>query len=199
MLACVNASSSNEIPAFGLVRVTACDDAGVLTVAKPNADSQDVLVNGPTPIPASGKGLVTWDHPVFAIYDDGDGTPALDEAWGAGNDSYKLQKGNTGFLGEGAGSASNAGPDPDDASIVAANYRAYFRRLPPAANHLGRLDGTCSAYGGSATMSIWDGTSDTGNNITVYNWFGTDVADDKRVMAAWFAVANKWYIVAADC
>jgi hypothetical protein len=195
-LSCVNASSVNTIPAFGVVRETACDVAGVLTVDQPNADSQEVLVNGPVPIPPSGKGLVTWDAPLFVIYDNGDGTPADEEGWGPGNGSYKLRKGGAGFVCVDSASATNAGPDPEHTSIVAANHRAYFRRQRGPL--LGKLDGTLSA-GSSATMSIWDGASDTGANVTVYNWFGTDVASGKKVMAAWFPGAGKWYVVAADC
>lgn len=98
-----NNSSSEEIPAFGLVRVVSCDSEGILTVAQPNANSQDVYVNGPVPIPASGYGAVTRDHPVYALYETSDGTPALGEAWGAANGSYKLRKNSsqTGWIIEG--------------------------------------------------------------------------------------------------
>lgn len=111
-LPCVNNSGSEAIPAFAAVRVVSSDTAGVLTVGKPNADSQDVLINGPIAIPASGKGICTPDAPIYALYETGDSTPALDEAWGAGSGSYKLRKGKTGFKANG-GEVSG---------------RSYFRR-----------------------------------------------------------------------
>lgn len=87
-----NNSSSEEIPAFGLVRVVSVDSEGILTVGQPNTNSQDVYVNGPVPIVASGYGAITRDEPVFALYETSDGTPTLDETWGAANGSYKLRK-----------------------------------------------------------------------------------------------------------
>lgn len=102
-IACLNNSSSTAIPPYGLVRVVSIDSTGLLTVDQPNTDGQDVYVNGPQQIAASGYGSVTRDWPTFAYYDTGDGTPANGETWGAGNASYKLRKGKSGFTAEGAG------------------------------------------------------------------------------------------------
>ena len=95
-LECVN-GYAGTIPAWGLVRVTSVDSSGVLTVDRPNANGQDVYINGPTPIPAGGYGLVSRDWPLFALYESGDGTPAAGDTWGAGASSFKLRKSNAGF------------------------------------------------------------------------------------------------------
>lgn len=63
---------------------------------------------------------------------------------------------------------------------------------------LGKLDADCAA-GGSATLSIWDGDADTGDDEEVTNWFSSTVTSGTKVMAAWIARAQKWYIVSADC
>ena len=114
-LSCRNDSSSEEIPAYGAVRPVSVDDDGTLVVAEPDEDSQWVYLAGPEPIPASGYGRCTADAPVFALYDSGDGTPALDEAWGAASGSYQLAKDNTGFVIQG-------GHDADTETV-------YVRRL----------------------------------------------------------------------
>lgn len=95
---CFNNSSGEEIPAHAAVRPVSVDEDQILTVAKPNADNQWAYIVGPEPIAASGYGRCTADAPITALYDSGDGTPALDEDWGAENGSYKLAKTKTGFV-----------------------------------------------------------------------------------------------------
>lgn len=86
------------LPAFGLARVVSVDANGVLTVDQPNTDGQDVVVNGPFVIPASGRGLVTRDGPIHALYHAADGVPAGGDQWGAGNGGWDLRKGKPGFV-----------------------------------------------------------------------------------------------------
>lgn len=62
---------------------------------------------------------------------------------------------------------------------------------------LGVLDGAC-APDGTATFSIWDGDADTGEDLTVNNWYSAEVPAGKA-MVAWFPRAQAWYIVSADC
>ncbi len=90
-------TSGEQIPAFGLIRVTGADSVGVLQAAKPNADGQQVMVNGPVPIPVAAYGSATNDFPNYALYDTGDGTPAVGDTWGAGSGSWKLRKNKAGF------------------------------------------------------------------------------------------------------
>ena len=95
----VSNAGASTIPAFGLMRVTGASTTNglALTVDQPNADGQDVLINGPTPIIAGGRGVATYETPSQIYYDTGDGTPANGETWGAGSGSYKLKKNKAGF------------------------------------------------------------------------------------------------------
>lgn len=93
----LNNSSSLTIPAFGLVRVVSADAAGVLTVDRPNADGMAVMVNSLQPVQPSNHGAATNQVPTYALYETGDGTPAVGETWGAGSGSYKLRKNKAGF------------------------------------------------------------------------------------------------------
>ena len=95
----VSNAGASAIPAFGLMRVTGASTTSglVLTVDQPNADGQDVLINGPTPIIAGGRGVATYETPSQIYYDTADGTPANGETWGAGSGTYKLKKNKAGF------------------------------------------------------------------------------------------------------
>jgi hypothetical protein len=96
----VNASDSTAIPAFGLVRATGTDAQGTTIADQPNADGQDVYVNGPLPIPPSGYGVVSKDWPLYAAYTGG--PPTVGQTWGAASGSYLLTSGKSGFLIQGA-------------------------------------------------------------------------------------------------
>jgi hypothetical protein len=55
--------------------------------------------------------------------------------------------------------------------------------------------------GGQGTMEVYgpDG-SGTGWEIDVYNWFGSSISgDDVKLQVGYFADANKWYVISADC
>lgn len=99
----VNNSGTNVIPSFGLVRVVNTFADGSLVVDQPDADGQDVYVNGPFPIPVSnsttgiyGYGVVSKAFPIWAAYNNA-ATPAIGQTWGAANGSYLLTSGKTGF------------------------------------------------------------------------------------------------------
>jgi hypothetical protein len=106
-LPAINNSGSLTIPAFGLVKLVSVSDEGVLTVDRPDADGQDVYVNGPFAVAAGGHGMVTRDWPAYALYDAGDGTPAPGETWGAGASSYKLRKDKGGLTIQGGALGGN--------------------------------------------------------------------------------------------
>jgi hypothetical protein len=63
---------------------------------------------------------------------------------------------------------------------------------------LGKLDGSLSA-GGSATMSIWNGTSDTSVNITVWNWFSSAITANTKVIVQYVPTNRRFYVISADC
>lgn len=89
-----NVSSTNTVPAFGLVRVTGTTN-GVLQVDQPNADGQEVYANGPTPIPPNRYGVVSKAWPIFVAYTGG--PPTLGQSWGVASGSYLLTSGTSGF------------------------------------------------------------------------------------------------------
>jgi hypothetical protein len=96
----VKNANAAEAPAYALLRVTGIGTDGVVTVDQSDADDKDptmLLVNGPAKIPAGQYGQATVGQWERALYDTGDGTPALGEDWGAGNASWKLRKGKVGF------------------------------------------------------------------------------------------------------
>jgi hypothetical protein len=55
------------------------------------------------------------------------------------------------------------------------------------------------ASAGTTTMTIYAGSTNTGETITVKNFFGAGVSGGKRVMAGYCMHANSWYVIAADC
>ncbi len=95
----LNNSATNWIPSWSLARVVSTDYTnGVLTVDQPNADSMtQVVLTGPVAIPPSAYGAATYDFPAWASYNPSDGTPSVDDQWGAGNGSWTLRKNKTGF------------------------------------------------------------------------------------------------------
>lgn len=95
-LPCENNSSTLTIPAFGVVRLVSVDaDSTVLKVDRPNANGQEVYINGPWDIPPGGSGLCSFDQPIHALYSSG--TPAASDTWGATSGAYTLTKDNAGF------------------------------------------------------------------------------------------------------
>ena len=80
--------SGERIPAFGIVRITGVvvPEPGrvLLTVAKPDAYGCQLqcAVNGPVPIDADRYGVCARGPFVAALYDTGDGTPAVGQKWG---------------------------------------------------------------------------------------------------------------------
>lgn len=89
--------SGETIPAHALVRVTGWD-SGLFIAAKPNTDGQAVWAAGPLPTDDGETVPLTNDWPAWALYDSGDGTPAVGETWGAGASSWKLRKNEAGFV-----------------------------------------------------------------------------------------------------
>lgn len=181
----VSNAGASTIPAFGLMRVTGASttDGLVLTVDQPNADGQDVLINGPTPILAGGRGVATYETPSQVYYDTGDGSPANGETWGAGSGTYKAKKNKAGFkiLG-GAGSelvvaarqdqTSSGGSGSGLTNFVGFRMKAYTRESgtqPRANNYSLSFDQVATkstvatdVYDTIVTDGVSGGSSDTG-------------------------------------
>lgn len=92
--------SGEAVPAWAALRIVGIDGNKVLyTCRKPNADGiADVVFNGPAEVPEGGHGLCTRDFPAFVLYDPADGLPAAGQVWGTKANSWKLRKGQSGFI-----------------------------------------------------------------------------------------------------
>lgn len=69
--------------------------------------------------------------------------------------------------------------------------------MPTYPKLLGKLDGDLTQATGSATMSVWEGSTlaDSGRNVTVYDWFlatGKKIASGAKVAAEF--KSGKWYV-----
>ncbi len=91
-------SSGEDIPPYGLVRLSAPGADGVRVVGKPNADDDPhVYVNGSGTLNNGVRGLVRFVPLGPVAYDPADGEPALNEEWGPAAGSWLLRKGRKGF------------------------------------------------------------------------------------------------------
>lgn len=92
-------TTSEDIPAFAVMKISKVDKEEAVSVIKPDEDScKLIIVNGPYIIPANGEGDGTIDMPFWVYYETADGTPASNEQWGTKAGSWKIHKGKLGFL-----------------------------------------------------------------------------------------------------
>jgi hypothetical protein len=90
--------TSEEIPAYGVMRVSGCTSAGdrtIYEVSKPNGSATLHFLNGPVAIAANGYGIATNRFPSLAAYS---GTPAYGEEWGPVNNSWLIETGGSGLF-----------------------------------------------------------------------------------------------------
>lgn len=180
-------ASGQAIPSFGVLQITGSEVAGVgrkvLTVTRPDGTAgASYAINGPMPVAAGSTnyGVCTLDWPAVAAYDTGDGTPAINEIWGAKSGQFLLAKGNPGF--------SIAGT-PE-------NGRVLITKSSASGMILGKTDSAITK-GSSGTISIYsDESTDTGENLTATNLFA-NLDSGKWVIAV--EIGGTWYLVAGEC
>jgi hypothetical protein len=106
--------------------------------------------------------------------------------------------GDRGKLAAGEGGAAqvlwHAGTAGEQWALVRLGSPAYPKLF-------GKLDGDLTQATGSATMSVWEGSTlaDSGRNVTVYDWFlptGKKIASGAKVAAVWNS--GKWYVDTTD-
>lgn len=184
-------TSGEEIPAYGVMRVTGAElKAGLplITVAKPSTAFQRLyLVNGPTRVgsEAQARGVGTWltdDLGGYVLYESG--TPAYGESWGPKAGQWSLAKWRYGFTIVGGLAGTGAG------------IRVVAKQEPVNA-FIGVTDSSVSK-GSTGTISIYDGNdADTSDNMaSVANRYA-DVGSGKKVDVSWRG--GKWYMTAAEC
>lgn len=182
-------TSGEEIPAYGVMRVTGAEvKAGlpIITVAKPSTTFQRLyLVNGPLRVGSdtNARGVGTWLYEAgYVLYESG--TPAVGESWGPKASQWSLAKWRYGFTIQGATAGSGA-----TARVLAkqAEVNAF----------IGVTDAAI-AKGSSGTVSIYDGNSaDTSDNMaSVLNRYAA-VAITKKVDVSWRG--GTWCLTAAEC
>lgn len=191
-------TTANDIPGFAVMRVTGVADPSttdneyVLTVDQPNSSTTVFCVNGPQVIKAQsgstpGWGSCSFDFPNFALYDSGDGTPALGDKWGPKPSSWKLGKGYDGLYIIG---------NPTEGRVLCSNKNIG------GPNWIGVLQGTL-AYGSSATVQLKKGTPGSETNDTTqtcYPWMmntGDSIAANVEVVGC--VVNGYYYVFNAAC
>lgn len=96
---CQNVSGM-EIPVGGILRLTGsvrCANSLIVKVNQPNASYNVLFGVALDPIAAGGLGPCTLFDPCLALYDTGDGTPAIGESWGPVAGQWSLGKNRPGF------------------------------------------------------------------------------------------------------
>lgn len=180
-------TSGEEIPAYGVMRVTGAErrqGLPVVTVAKPSTTFQRLyLVNGPQRVGSSTSsyGYGTYlDESDFVLYDSG--TPAYGESWGPKASQWSLTKWRYGFTIVGA-------VDSTGLKVVAIQHQVNVV--------YGQTNGT-HTKGSSSTIDLYDGNNSaiSSTSITATNRFAT-VATSKKVMCTW--IGGTWISSAAEC
>lgn len=185
-------TSGEEIPAYGVMRVTGAElKAGlpIITVAKPSTTFQRLyLVNGPQRVGSgsTARGIGTWldDEPGYVLYESG--TPAYGESWGPKASQWSLAKWRYGFTVVGGLAGTGSG-----IRVVAKQREVDVV--------YGQTNGT-HTKGSSSTIDLYDGNNSaiSSTSITATNRFATvATATAKKVMCTW--IGGTWISSAAEC
>ncbi len=141
----VKNGESTPVPPFGVVEVIGVTDDGLqIEIRRPtsaNLESGRLLFAGFTGIAANSTGIAHASYPCLVLHEASEGTLAIGDELGTAANSYKLLKGNTGFL---AIQATDSGQDVLMASCM------------------GVGDGGGGGGGaGTITVATWDGSTAT--------------------------------------
>lgn len=91
--------SGEDVPPFGVMRLSGLNDEGLIKIDKPDADSTiDVVFNGPGVLEAEGVGTAyVVNGPLRVVTHDSDDAPVAGDEFGTEVDGWYLRKGNFGF------------------------------------------------------------------------------------------------------
>lgn len=133
-------NSGLSVPAFGVLKVTDSTLA-VLQATRPNGDGEVFALNGDMETGAAESGWCTQDWPAYALYDSADGTPANGDVWGPGTNTFKLKKGNPGFVVVGEVDTTNkivlVERQPSEPSFLAVITQKAFEGTEPVYSWVG--------------------------------------------------------------
>ena len=182
--------SGAAIPMGGIVWL---DDefAGAMSAKQPDADTHPWFV-AQAAIADGGRNMVSGDYPLWAAYDTGEATPAVDDEIGPENGSFYLVPTGTGFI------ALTAGAD----GLVLIREKG---NTSDVSLKLGKLSSGQTLSGASpsvgATFDVYTGSpgseADSTDNLTVYGGRQLrtgDVINDTE----WLIVGrlnNEWQLV----
>lgn len=187
--------ASEAAPAHAVMEITASERDSttgeiIYTIGKPSATFRRLyLVNGVMEVAADGYGEGTFLHSGGAVlYNSGDGTPAVDESWGAKASQWSLAKNRPGFLITAANNTSATAPYTSAVQSEVVNLK-------------GKPDTTITANSATGqAVSIYMGVpgslADTSINVTAYA-LGTDCASAKWCVLTW--MDNYWWAFPAEC
>lgn len=188
--------SGEEIPAGAILRLssgtldTSYTGSDALRMGKPNAvgSQGQHYVNGLNRVGIGKRGLCCFQSLCLALYDSSSGTPALGEAWGPNNGSWKLVKRIGGYK------VVALPTNGQTAGLM------VVRRAPWTYGY-GVLDGDI-AHGGSATVSVHDSSGDTTFNITVYDedfiGSGKEIVSGSRVHYDWAELDERFILTGSN-
>ena len=191
--------SSEEVPAFSVVRVTGIaqvnTDHTVVTVDKPNTFGSQYshYLTGPYAVPSGSQGRLQGSYPAVAEYDETN-TPAFGEAWGPTDDSFELKQhvGEFQILGR---------PDNGRVLVSHAPMLGWRVKLDAIMTHDIELDVVPTYWDDVA--SEWTDHTDATFKFTVRESMGLSDSDtvvkDTIAWAAWEPTYNGMIITSVSC
>lgn len=184
--------SGETIPAYSIIELAEGGLIGEIIpyvkAVKPTADSDKrYAVNGPVGVEKEKYGQCYLAGVVQFAYDTG--TPEIGDMYGPEDGEWTATLDGTPEVVECLG-------------VVDETNKVAIGLIYPGSGGdsiIGKLDGAITATG-SATLSVWTGTpgseSDSGDNVTVYNWGAGAVASGAKVAAA--KIGGNYYLINAS-
>jgi hypothetical protein len=183
----VRNDSGEVVPAYGCMMIADAelDSSGryVAVIDKPDTTGGPYLFNGSRPIAINGYGVAQQQGTVRAAF--ASGTPLAGEYYGP-DSTWELTR-NTFPAVMVYGALSS--------DLLLGDSRVGF------VTAFAKADSTITA-GSSGTVSIWDDTSDTTDNVTAYlDWMdgGNDISSGKELLIMYFPELGRWQIIGAEC
>lgn len=186
--------STEEIPPFACMKVTGATEVNgraFVVVAKPDGDGGPFLFNNFRTVQPDAYGAAQSTPVVKVGYLTG--SPGAGQRWGPNSDSWLLEYQGTDTSVLAYGSLQD---DPGDKILLGNPVfpEEFVMRI-------GKADSTIS-YDNSGTVSLWDASSDTTDNVTAHlDWMHGDanISSGKEVLIAWFPLEGLWRIIGAEC
>lgn len=182
----------STMPAWALVQLTGTANVGDRPVPVASRPADTMGQAGPYAVAATGRTVADDDYfalqlgPVLRILTDGSAITA-GSRWSPSPNQWHL-------VPDVFGQFEALGADPiDDVGLFLDRGLVTLRR--------GKADATITA-GSSGTVSLFDGTTDTAQNVTAWwDWANDDldIEAETEVWVAWSSSSERWEIVGGAC